>query len=404
MEIQNLYSLDIFFQGAFLFICVALGLYIVFKDNLETFKEVYSLHKFSDDLHKLVLQLIGFLTLKSETGKPANFRFLGMIPFLIVASFILGIMGHGIADSWIDSSNQNHLGLKPLWGTTPINYYLDLQQRLLKESPRTPSKKEVGTAAETGVIHYPNYKDMLRYKSFEKVYSKPITVNNSRKVRQLYFEAKHAVLQNANYYNYMRRSQSLAEYSRIFALGFFFLFLCSFTNLVLMIIRVGSKKRVVEETDDSAEKQPKRGGLRAIVDISDGVIFIFNVLAVLAIMSFAKPNFGLVPKPWLAILLGILVYFGAVLFFLNLIAKYRKLRFSFFIYSILFVVSLLGYFSSAKLWLSSETKVATKVYGIYKSMHTSPEVEEIKYAQDSLHLNIFKVSEAMPMNTDSVQP
>ena len=83
-------------------------------------------------------------------------------------------------------------------------------------------------------------------------------------------------------------------------------------------------------------------------------------------------------------------YYGIAVFILLPFSKnFKRMKFSFFIYTILYVLSYSGYFASSRSWLLSEQKVSRKTYGVYKSIHLSDSIEEIKFAQDYLHLDIL---------------
>lgn len=41
------------------------------------------------------------------------------------------------------------------------------------------------------------------------------------------------------------------------------------------------------------------------------------------------------------------------------------------------------------MWVSSERIVSNKVFGLYKSIHKSPELEEMIFADEVLKLNVF---------------
>lgn len=123
-------------------------------------------------------------------------------------------------------------------------------------------------------------------------------------------------------------------------------------------------------------------------DLPDLVILLFNLLSLLSIGLLVGPNFGNMSAYgfYMYLLLIFLCLFGCCTFFLNFSRKFKTYRFSFFIYSIFYVISFLGYYGSAKMWVSSEKTVANKVFGLYKSIHISPKMEEIKFAAEELKL------------------
>lgn len=363
MEIQNLYSFDIFLQGLFLLLCIVSGLYIVFKDNLERFKNVHSLSNFSKGLHKLTLQIVRMLSFQFNTKEQDRsvIRYFGIIPLVIAASFMLGIIGFAIADEWVDSSATNHLSFNRLWA-----------------APFTKTQNKLENYNRSKRL---SYKQLMRYDAFEQVFDKSVNSENSKDVEQLYYQAKHEVLKDKEYYNYIRKSQSLVEYSRIFALGFFFLFVCSLLNLVIMVIRVVVGDPRSDSDDDINHENSQLSSFRKIVNVSNGVIFIFNLLSICILSIIMYPETNNTESNYMSLLLQFLPYLGCGTFVLLIFHNFRRLRFSFFIYSIIYLIGFLGYFSSARLWMSNEGKVALKVYGIYRSNHTSDSISEIKFAR-----------------------
>ncbi len=377
MEIHTLYSLDIFLQGVFLLICLSIGLYLVFNDNLEKLNSAESIKEISSNLHNIVERLFSTASFKGFVkGPKETLKLLGAIPIFVIGSFILGILGHGIADDWIDSKSQNHLFLKPLW-ISDLSLNNDDFNRV--------------DLTEIQIDTFSHYKKRIRFKSYLQVFN-PDKTTNPRVIEQLYYHAKHELLKNEQYYNYVRKSQTLAEYSRIFVLGFFILFLCGLINMFIMIIRTVfiSKEELFRKYKEllTTKGMPMDDGR---FDIPDLVILIFNLLSVLAIVLLVGPNFGNMSAYGFGmyLLLLLLCLFGCGTFLLNFSRKFRVYRFSFFIYSIFYVVSFLGYYGSAKMWVSSERTVVKKVFGLYKSIHISSEIEEIKFAKGTLKLDVF---------------
>lgn len=407
MEIHNLYSIDIFLQGMFLLLCAFIGLYIVFNDNLENFKHSDTVNKLSDNFHTLAMNIAGVFSLGPNSESPKNeneeknskngqFKALGIIPIVIILSFILGILGHSIADIWIDSDRKKHTYLKHLWADELIAFDKDIKQQ---------NGKKYNADLATP------YKKLVRYKAFKDVFGDTLPKKPStRIIEQLYFHSKHQIIQDSSYSAYVRKSQTMAEYSRVFALGFFFLVLCGFINLIIMTCRTpfenwendeeqsndntatNSEEPHKNEPEVPTDKETENIGTKYVPDF---VIFIFNIISLLAIYFFSKPVFENFENPWLGILMRILVYFGCFTFLLNIFPKYRVLRFSFFMYSILYVVSLLGYFASAKIWIASERQVALKVFGIYKSINISPHIKEIEYAKKTLKLDVYEIEDSL---------
>lgn len=378
MEINDLYSLDIFLQGIFLLICLAIGLYLVFNDNLEKLNTSENIAEISTNIHKLVNRIFSVVSLKDVFKEPKEIlKLLGVIPIVIISSFILGILGYGVADEWIDSKSKNHLFLKPLWISD-----LSLNNNDFNRIDLSKVK----------IDKFSHYKKRIRYKGFLEVFDPPNRKINPRNIEQLYYQAKHEILKDEQYYDYVRKSQSIVEYSRTFALGFFILFLCGLVNMCIMVIRTTfmSKKELISRYRALLTKEGNDID-DAGFDVPDLVIIIFNLLSALAISTLIGSEFGniLTHGPFIYVLLVFLGFFGCFTFFLNFFKKFRTLRFSFFIYSIFYVVSFLGYYGSAKMWLSSEKATSNKVFGLYKSLHISPEIDEMIFAEKILKLNVF---------------
>ena len=362
MELQALHNLDLFFQGAFLSLCLCFGLYIVFKDNLQNYKSVNSILKVSNGIGYLLKSVLETFNLfgKSETSTASDNEnslngvkgMLGILPMAIVLTFIVGVMGYGVANKWIDSENINHLGLKPLWGD--------------KELLKMDSTLNVLKVNKSRYI----YKDAQRLLCYEKVFRLGEKDNIMSKAKkgdriELYYHAKHKIIEDKTFTQYIQKNQIISEYSRVFALGFIFVLVCSIINFLIMILRVAfgdleryekSEAKVVMEEEDK------------LISIPNGVFLIFNVLSVFAIFFFSSINLDVIKvcnfKESLVLLI---LVFPCLTSLLNVSKQFRKLKFSFFVYSIVYVISLGGYLYSCSVWLNSEKQVALKTYGVYLS-------------------------------------
>lgn len=416
MEIHNLYSLDIFLQGFFLSICVFLGLFIIFRNNLEKYNEPQSVNNLSNYLRIIILTGIRVLTLKdipefekegandkeqpnnsnkkkSKKGSKnqAQYNILLLIPIAITISFIIGIMGNSLADEWIDSNNRNHLYLKSLWGGEIAGKIsLNLKNKFIDKD----DVLKINTNSEKFI-----YKPLIKLQSFKRVFKGTDVIKHEDDIDQLYYHSKHEIIANNQFSRYIRKNQIISEYSRVFALGFYFLTICGLINLIIMIIRVLYDKEIndIKELKDNEEELKsntvKKSTKNKDTKITKAVIIIFTIVAALLITFFTGVSwynifhydFYIFP------LIIILIYFGCVTFLMSLFNKFKTIRFSFFIYSLLYVASIIGYFSSAKIWFSSEKQVSLKVYGILKTTHLTKEIEEIKFAENDLKLKIINI-------------
>jgi len=475
MEIYNLHTWDIFLQGFFLLICLGLGVFIIFNDNLEPFKDVDRIEVFSRRLGVIFYRILNFRTVNPEKDIPnktndqttkdtpdkkknkdapvptANFSpyaYLGLIPIIIILSFIIGIVGKGVADEWIDSSNKNHLFLKSTWARSILDYdkktktlkYKDnevildtIYRQYLKDSLsllKNDSTKVDSTINLKFLDRLDNleYKNIVRKISFYRVFGKDSILKskvNPRTINQLYYHAKHDIISKKNFYNYIRKSQSMSEYSRVFALGFFFLMTCGFLNFFIMIIRVWRNKfdekkedeittvNNKETTEQAAEKGPqqeeKQGGFfnqigrgyetvkgALTIEISTSLILIMIGFSWFIIEVFINPFFNyylgneILSNSFRIIVVVMITYTGILAFAILPFSKtFRRMKFSFFIYTILYVFSYSGYFISAKSWLISEMKVASKTFGVLKSTYATPNIKELDVAEKELKLEIF---------------
>jgi hypothetical protein len=412
MEIYNIHSWDIFLQGFFLLICFALGLYIVFNNNLETFRDVDKISKFSKKLSTVFFNLINFRTIDVNQQAKGNYNYLIFVPMIIILSFIIGIVGKGIANDWIDSNNKNHLYLKSLWSG-------DILKFENKTLTTKKSNKIVYSYSDDSnnfdKLDSLNFTNEIRKNSFYTVFGKSDSIKEhitNRYIEQIYYNAKHKIIKDENYYNYVRKSQIMSEYSRVFSLGFFFLTTCGLLNLIIMTFRIlfDDFKEEISSNDNKEEidtnkkerkafaqfKYSLKNYLNETFNIPTSVIILMLLFSLLFINFFVNPFFDYYSLEHLTsnylrlISVFLFTYYGIAVFTLQLFSKnFKRMKFSFFIYAILFVLSYSGYFVSSRSWLISEQKVSRKTYGLYKSMHLSDSIEEIKFAQDYLHLNIL---------------
>lgn len=415
MEIYSLHSFDIFLQGFFLLTCITLGVYIVFKDNIEVLKNKKTLAEFSKWLYELFEKILGIFN-KSNAKIQLSFKYFGLIPVIIILSFIIGILGKGVADEWIDAKGSSHLYLKSTWSRDFLK-----NEKYLSKKIQFDYKDTISTIK----LDKLSYKNLARQIAFEKVFGldlDTLEINKKRIVNQLYYQAKHELLSISNEYNYVRKSQSMAEYSRIFALGFFILMTCGFLNLMIMIIRIFASKVMlitleegVVKTDDNGTKRQRafaRGmnnawkGVKGFVNIPNSVIIIMILFSWLLIETYINPYFKIyepVSSNYLTI--SLLTYLGILVFFFFPFSKnFKALKFSFFIYSTIYTLSYAGYFTSSRNWLQSEMKVSNKIYGLYKSRHLTNKVEEMIFASKVLKLDTKYLDKEKKQSKPEKQP
>lgn len=392
MEIFTLHTVDIFLQGFFLLLCIGLGLYIIFKDNdkvglfWNSEDKVYkkNLADLSNALHAIMKAILSIFN-RSSSNPSIDLKYLGFIPAIIVLSFIIGILGRGVADDWIDSNNKSHLFLKSTWS------------KELHKDKRV--KEELFAKIDTV-----SYRDLARKIAFNTVFNlHPNDIEDETIYHHLYYQSKHEILSEKNNFTYLRKSQTMAEYSRVFALGFLFLMGCCFANFFIMIFRIKCKSnRRFSEVCHSLLESFKQKNITlkldvskiinyidATINIDNSVIGIFLIISWCIIEYIINPYFN--NYEWYNtsyILICMFVYFGILIFILLFFSiRFRNRKFIFFLYSIVYLISFSGYFVSSRTWLKSEIEVAKKVYGLYKFNHSTKDLKEIKFAKDVLCLD-----------------
>ena len=253
----------------------------------------------------------------------------------------------------------------------------------------------------------------MRKRSFELIFDK--SPDDPRIYNQLFYNAKHEIMDvnrgkaasassnNDIYSKYIKESQKLAEYSRVFALGFFFVMSCVFLNFWMMIVRFLWKdddpkpNNEVQGENDSPKEKEKR------FSAPDGIIFIFLVFSVLIIKFFLNPNFeSYSVSRTTSFAVWFIIYFGILVFVMAIFPGFKKIKFTFFIYSTVYLISISGYFISSKSWLFAEEEAMQKIFGTFKTKHLTNSVEEIKYMRDSLLLDA-NYKEIAKQNLDSAK-
>lgn len=436
MEIESLNMADVFVQGTFLFLCLVTGLFFVFRDNLEDYKSVDKVKSLSGSVSKFLVALASLFKLKltfptlfgkkndatkSDTAKAdtvnqnqddaskdnkasakkePEFNILSLLPLVVITIFIVGILGKGVANEWMDSDHKNHFYLKSLWAKS-----------ILKK----------GEIKIDNPLYIHDFRELIRKTSFERVFDKKNV--DSRIYNQLFYNAKHEIMDvsrgaasggsknNHIYSKYVKESQKLAEYSRVFALGFFFVMTCAFLNFWMMMVRFCWKDEDEDDGNNNNNQSkpkaqegnppPKKKGKRFTAP--DGIIFIFLVFSALFIWFFLNPNFRSystsIPT---MVAVVVIIFFGILMSTIAFIPRFKKIKFTFFIYSIVYLISISGYFISSKSWLFAEEEATLKILGTFKTKHLTDGVKEVQYMKDELHLNVdypaFKTQK-----TDSTQ-
>lgn len=414
MNIDSLNLTDVFVQGTFLFICIVAGLFFVFRDNLEKYQNPDNVSSLSNTIYNFFKALVELFQLKltfptlfvlggnndksketpptkpdqvdtvpvgttdnipkpddksksKDTPKEdTKFNIMSLLPVIVISIFIVGILGNGVADEWMDSDDKYHFYLKSLWAG-------DLLDK---------GKIKVDN---TKYIH--DFRQLIRKKSFERVFNNS---TDERTYNQLFYHAQHEIMdadrgskatatKNNNIYsNYVKKSQKLTEYSRIFALGFFFVLICVFLNLFMIMTRSLTEDDL-KPTDEDKEKSSAS---------PDRVIGVFTVFSFFIISFFLAPNFASYSTViGIYSIVLVITYFGVGVSFLSLLGVFKKIRFTVFIYSVVYLISFSGYIISSKSWLYAEKEATLKIYGTFKTKNITTNVKEIMYMKDTLKLN-----------------
>jgi len=447
MEIESLNMVDVFVQGTFLFLCLVTGLFFVFRDNVEDYKSPDKVNSLSNSVSNFLIVLASLFQLnwnlksilskgksttqtikesvttgsannvsnstttqgstnavatdqsndnnkvtKNDDKEEPKFNILSLLPLVVITIFIVGILGKGVANEWMDSDHRNHFYLKSLWAKSILD-----QGKIKIDSTK----------------YVNNFRELMRKRSFELIFDK--SPDDPRIYNQLFYNAKHEIMDvnrgkaasassnNDIYSKYIKESQKLAEYSRVFALGFFFVMSCVFLNFWMMIVRFLWKdddpkpNNEVQGENDSPKEKEKR------FSAPDGIIFIFLVFSVLIIKFFLNPNFeSYSVSRTTSFAVWFIIYFGILVFVMAIFPGFKKIKFTFFIYSTVYLISISGYFISSKSWLFAEEEAMQKIFGTFKTKHLTNSVEEIKYMRDSLLLDA-NYKEIAKQNLDSAK-
>lgn len=401
MEIQNFFSFDILIQGVFLTLCFSTGVYILFKDNLEK-SQSGDIHDLTDFIYRIFQSYLNnFFGIKSilngkdtsqkkskkkkkyrNTQKKALVRLLFILPLFVIVSFSSGVLGYAITDQWMDSDQQNHLLLKRLWIPQKLHNH---DQELIATAKKDQNHDTL----------HRRVKDLIRFKAFSDIHNYKVTYPYEKHVKQAYYHAKHEIILVPEFSKQIKRHEILIDYCQSFAFGFFLLFIFSAMNLILMITRVlalevkqlwnsvfGKHKQAVIPSNlgNVKTKNSKPTKSSAITYL---VIFILNTITACAIYIFIKPNFSNIEgSDFVRFITIFIVYFGCLTFLLFIIKGFRKMQFSFFWYSLIYIISIIGYMGSSKAWVFNTEMVAYSSFGIQKSLHISDSLDEIQLLKD----------------------
>lgn len=339
MDIINFFgdfiAINLFIQGVFFSICLVSGLFMIASDQHMYFKgnEANNLNEYILQLNKFAQRYFDFITVdvisifngktKNHTEGSIKTAFFGpnkiklsrgstviFLLILILMVFVSGVLVNTIADKWMDLPLTYHYGLKKTW------------------------------ILEKDKLSYSDTDQYIKEEVFDVVYADIFqkSIGNSFEGSKIefYYHAKHALLADNFWRNYLSTTQKLINLTQVFALSFFLLFSLTYLNFIINVYR-----------------QLKRDNKTYSLVILMGIFSTFLVIIILnSALHF--------PAALLSIFLIFPVIVQLVLFFSK-----RNIFISFTSLLVIYI-SFSGYWLSCKAWVNNEEEVAAKTYGAYR--------------------------------------
>ncbi len=383
---NSYFTLDTILQGFVLVFFTVLGGYVFFTDHLEKKsvpktngseednnnsaegniteeeKQVAqeSIKSLNEELGKTFMQalhlVIGLRNLGQGylDGKIAQVSSsITYILVLTVAIFAMGIFGRTSADHWMDKGNLDHLGNKYIWA--------DSSEML------TTSKK-------------------LRLNAFNQVYKQDFerqyvdSVIKPKFKHGHYYFTKHRILHTSDLDSYKKDvldTVSIIEYSQVFALSFFILYVFAWLNLISLMARSFFDKKEGFQNDkaQSFTFRIVRAIYRVILGACVGVILVgllgrFDVIQIrsVGLRKYYFLAINAIPFiTWLYLWYRYRYDNSTLNLETNPDITYRDLFFKHYYTLIFLFIGLLGYITASITWKKAESKQDLQVFGMYKN-------------------------------------
>lgn len=370
MEIINYFSPtfspEIFVQGFVFTICLTLGIFMILSDQRDYFSGVDNFKSYRDKLSTLLRSYVSkialqgfFRTESTQQSSVAGTQFvvalnvITLLGIFIMATFVSGTIIHSVSDKWMAAGNDHHLGLKQIW-INPTTHEIEMQFINVGDS--------LNRKIQTG--------DAIKINSFEKVFDdlksqKFITLDDAdaidkrkKQIKEIYFMARHEMLTDAVWRDYLSSSQNLINITESFALSFFILVWMCYLNLFINLFRDFYKSK----------------NSTAALFIPLLVLLAINLFVFLYINNSIWVFIFYSSFPLLAqfIISGIAVkYPGRANSFYSLTSV------------LLIYISLTGYYFSSLAWLQNTQDLTAKTFGVYR--YINPDLKK------TTRENAFKV-------------
>ena len=299
---------------------------------------------------KLILGIGALKDLDNDLSKYA--KAIISIVALAVLVFVMGIFGKTSSDHWMNKGNISHFGNKIMWAN-PTQIY------------ETSSK--------------------IRESTFRAVYSQELDSTylasiSKENINRHYYFTKHEILHNPQnesrelYKFDVENTIAIIEYSQVFTLSFFILYVFSWLNLISIQVRsLFNKEASKEKWDLNFENILYRFC----------ILFCFSIIisGILNALGFIPDFLPGEKRKWyffavnsIPVIVWVHLWIqsrknnnGANLF-RNKAITYRRLFIKHY-YTIIFLYAgLIGYLVSSNSWIESERTKHLKIYGMYKNI------------------------------------
>ncbi len=276
---------------------------------------------------------------KSVRGAISLLSALLVAVVIVVSVFASGILVNRVADTALDLHPSWHLGLKQIW--IKSNYSYEVDSAGYKIIRHVNFVNETDNAIK---IHY-----------FNKIYKAAKYFSDETKL-EIYYGAKHKVLDNDKWANYLIVSQTLINYSQVLVLTFlvsiYVLYFVLFVNVVGVVGREVKGKRIMAGVGFCTTA--------AIIIIVSFSIFIFNIeWCCISVVPLCLPMLICIVQFCFGIKGSSRIPVNTVL-----------------IYLCTFL-----YVAAGSAWNSNEGEFDAKVLGVYKTITNNFYVNELDYLQ-----------------------
>jgi hypothetical protein len=289
-------------------------------------------------------------------------RYISYFVISLTIIYNVGLHVSQSSDDFMDASNLDHLLLKQYWSDSlKVNEHFLTSNKFLDLSH---TDERIKIEQFDRVFHIPT-KDTLAespdstdYKIFlESVF------NDSKGIfrTDIYYFAKHSLLSDDKWRNYITYSQNLINISQVAAFSLFILFCMCLINFIFDFLRILKEIFGRQRLDNIGVSESEN---RKITEVSRNKLILYLLVSLFTVILYGISGLFKLHLNWIIVFISLFLFFWLTCWIFSVSTEWigKRTRATL----IISVFSLIGYFASSNSWLTNEKEICNKIYGVFK--------------------------------------